>query len=186
MTDQEIISLYRQRREDAIAATEEKYGSYCYAIAYHILRNEGEAKECVNDGYLALWQAIPPGCPEHLKAFLGKTVRNLALNREKLSHRKKRGSGQAELLLSELEESIPAVVSVEQGAEDRVIVQCLEKFLYAQPEEKRMVFLRRYWYADSLREIARAYRMSEGKVKSMLFRMREELRDTLTKEGVEL
>lgn len=186
MTDQEIISLYRQRREAAIAATEEKYGSYCYAIAYHILRNESDAKECVNDGYLALWQAIPPECPEHLKAFLGKTVRNLALNREKRSRRKKRGGGQAELLLSELEESVPAVVSVEQGAEDRVIAQCLEKFLYAQPEEKRAVFLRRYWYADSLREIARAYRMSEGKVKSMLFRMREELRDTLTKEGVEL
>ncbi len=186
MTDQEIISLYRKRGEAAIAATEEKYGSYCYAIAYHILRNESDAKECVNDGYLALWQAIPPGCPDQLKAYLGKIVRNLALNRAKLSNRKKRGGGQTELLLSELEECVPAVVSVEQGAEDRVVTQCIESFLYAQPEEKRMVFLRRYWYADSLREIARAYRMSEGKVKSMLFRMREELRDTLTKEGVEL
>lgn len=186
MTDQEIVSLYRQRREEAIAATEEKYGSYCYAIAYHILRNENDAKECVNDGYLALWQTIPPGCPDQLKAFLGRIVRNLALNRSKLSKRKKRGGGQTELLLSELEECVPAVISVEQGAEDRVIARCLEKFLYAQPEEKRRVFLRRYWYADSLREIARTNRMSEGKIKSMLFRMRKELRDYLIQEGVEL
>lgn len=186
MTDQEIVSLYQQRREAAIAATEEAYGGYCRAIAYHILRNESDARECVNDAYLALWQAIPPACPEQLKAFLGKTVRNIALNRAKLSARKKRGGGQRELLLSELEECVPAVISVEQGAEDRAVTQCLERFLYAQPEEKRLVFLRRYWYADSLREIARTYGMSQGKVKSMLFRMRKELQEYLAKEGIEL
>ena len=78
------------------------------------------------------------------------------------------------------------MISVEQGAEDRAVTQCLERFLYAQPEEKRLVFLRRYWYADSLREIARAYGMSQGKVKSMLFRMRKELQEYLAKEGIEL
>ncbi len=186
MTDQEIISLYRQRREAAIAATEEKYGDYCHAIACHILRNESDAKECVNDGYFALWQAIPPASPDQLKAYLGRIIRNLALNRWKLSQRKKRGGGQVELLLSELEECVPAVVSVEQGAEDRTAARCIESFLYAQPEEKRLVFLRRYWYADSLGEIARAYHMSQGKVKSMLFRMRKELQEHLAKEGIEL
>ncbi|MCH5352865.1 MAG: sigma-70 family RNA polymerase sigma factor [Acutalibacter sp.] len=186
MTDADIISLYQKREEDAIAETEKAYGSYCYAIAYHILRNESDAKECVNDAYMALWQAIPPAYPEQLKAFLGKTVRNIALNRAKQSTRKKRGGSQREILLSELEECIPAVTSVEQGAEDRVITECIERFLYAQPEEKRLVFLRRYWYADSLREIGKTCRMSVEKVKSMLFRMRKELREYLAKEGVEL
>ena len=186
MTDTEIIFLYQKREETAIAETEKAYGSYCYAIAYHVLRNESDAKECVNDAYMALWQAIPPAYPEQLKAFLGKTVRNIALNRAKQSTRKKRGGDQREVLLSELEECVPAVVSVEQGAEDRVITECIERFLYDQPEEKRTVFLRRYWYADSLREIAKARRMSVGKVKSMLFRMRKELQKYLAKEGVEL
>ena len=186
MTDSEIIALYQNREEKAIAETEKAYGNYCHAIAYHILRNESDAKECVNDAYMALWQAIPPAYPNQLKAFLGKTVRNIALNRAKQSTRKKRGGNQREVLLSELEECVPAVTSVEQGAEDRVITECIERFLYAQPEEKRTVFLRRYWYADSLREIGKSYRMSEGKVKSMLFRRRKELQEYLAKEGVEL
>lgn len=186
MTDSEIIVLYQKRDETAIAETEKAFGGYCHAIAYHILRNVSDAKECVNDAYMALWQAIPPACPEQLKAFLGKTVRNIALNRAKQSTRKKRGGGQRELLLSELEDCIPAVTSVEQGAEDRVITECIECFLYAQPEEKRTIFLRRYWYADSLREIAKMSRMSVGKVKSILFRMRKELQESLTEEGVEL
>ena len=186
MTDAEIISLYQNREEDAVAETEKAFGAYCYAIAYHILRNESDAKECVNDAYMALWQAIPPACPNQLKAFLGKTIRNIALNRAKQSARKKRGGDQREVLLSELEECVPAVISVEQGAEDRVITECIERFLYDQPEEKRKVFLRRYWYADSLREVAKACGMSVGKVKSMLFRMRKELQEYLAKEGVEL
>ena len=186
MTDSEIISLYQNREEDAIAETEKAYGTYCHAIAYHILRNESDAGECVNDAYMALWQAIPPAYPQHLKAFLGKTVRNIALNRAKQSTRKKRGGNQREVLLSELEECVPAVTSVEQGAEDHVITECIERFLYDQPEEKRVVFLRRYWYADSLKEIGKARRMSTGKVKSMLYRMRKELQEYLVKEGVEL
>ena len=186
MTDSEIIALYQKREDAAIAETEKAFGGYCHAIAYHILRNESDAKECVNDAYLALWQAIPPADPEHLKAFLGKTVRNIAINRAKQSTRKKRGGDQREILLSELEDCIPAVTSVEQGAEDRAITECIERFLYAQPEEKRTVFLRRYWYADSVREIAKSGRMSGGKVKSMLFRRRKELQAYLTEEGVEL
>ncbi len=182
MEDHEIIGLYWERSEEAISATAEKYGGYCQAIAYNILRSDSDAEECVNDAYFGAWNAIPPGRPENLAAFLGKITRNAALNRWKQAKAKKRGSGQAELALSELEDCVPAVVSVEQSVEDSVLTAVLDKFLCAQTQPKRNIFIRRYWYLSPIRDIAKEYGMSQSKVKSMLFRIRKELKATLEKE----
>ncbi len=182
MEDREIIGLYWERSEEAISATAEKYGGYCRAVACNILRNDADAEECVNDAYLGAWNAIPPGRPDNLAAFLGKLTRNSALNRWKQQKAKKRGAGQAELALSELEECVPAVVSVEQSVEDGVLTAALNRFLYAQTQPKRNIFTRRYWYLSPIRDIAKEYGMSQSKVKSMLFRMRKELKATLEKE----
>ncbi len=186
MDDQEIIGLYWSRSEQALSATEEKYGGYCYAIAYRILENQEDAEECVNDAYLNAWNAIPPHRPQSLPAFLGKIARNAALNRYKRDTARKRGQGQVELALSELEECVPAVVSIEQGAEDREVTESLEKFLRAQPAQKRKLFLRRYWYLSSIRELTEEFGMSEAKVKSLLFRMRKDWKRCLEKEGIVL
>ena len=114
MNDQEIIALYWAKQERAISATAEKYGSYCHTIAYNILYDHFEAEECVNDTYLGAWNSIPPQRPNRLAAFLGKITRNLALNRYKRNHAAKRGRGQVEIALSELENCIPDVKGVEQ------------------------------------------------------------------------
>lgn len=184
MEDREIIGLYWERSEEAVSATAEKYGGYCRAIAYNILRSDADAEECVNDTYLGAWNAIPPGKPENLAAFLGKITRNTALNRRRQAKTKKRGGGQVELALSELEECVPAVISVEQSMEDSALTAILDRFLYAQEQPKRNIFIRRYWYLSPIRDIAREYGMSQSKVKSMLFRMRKELKATLEKEDI--
>lgn len=186
MSDEEIIELFWQRSEDAIAAATERLGSTLQAIARNILGNDCDAGECVNDAYYQAWKAIPPNRPQSLSAYLSRITRNIALNRYGRAKAQKRGGGQVELALSELEDCIPTIVSLEQGAEEGEAAACIEAFLRAQPKEKRQVFVRRYWYLSPLREIARDYGISESKVKSMLFRMRKELKACLDKEGIEL
>ncbi|AVM69419.1 RNA polymerase subunit sigma-70 [Lachnospiraceae bacterium oral taxon 500] len=186
MNDQEIIDLYWTREESAITATAEKYGSYCHAIAYRILYNNQDAEECTNDTYLGAWNSMPPRRPNRLSTYLGKITRNLALNRYKRYTAEKRGGGQVESVLSELEDCIPAAGSVEQAAEEEVLVSVINRFLQAQPSEKRNIFIRRYWHLWAVRNIADAYGMSESKVTSMLFRMRGELRRCLEQEDIVL
>lgn len=184
MEDSKIIDLYWQRSENAISATAEKYGSYCYTIANNILHNDQDVEECVNDTYLGAWNAMPPNKPNCLSTFLGKITRNLSLNRYKLYNTAKRGAGQTELVLSELEDCIPAQSDVEQAVEDRIIVKSLNDFLYSLPGQKRNIFVRRYWLLSPIRDIADACCMSEAKVTSMLFRMRKELKSHLEKEDI--
>lgn len=186
MEDHEIISLYWERSEEAVSVTAEKYGGYCRAIARNILRNDADAEECVNDAYFSAWNAIPPGRPDNLPAFLGKLTRNAALNRWKQSNAKKRGAGQTALVLSELEDCVPAVTSVEQGVEDGILTKAIENFLYAQTQPKRNIFIRRYWYLTPIRDLAKEYGMNQSKVKSLLFRMRKELKAILEKEDFQL
>ena len=182
MKDEEMVGLYWMRSEDAVAATAEKYGNYCYSIAFSILHNAEDAEECVNDAYLAAWNSIPPHRPERVAAFLGKITRNVSLNRWKQYNAQKRGEGQTELALSELEECIPAKTGIEQAVEDELLTWSIEKFLYSQPRLKRNLFIRRYWYISSIQELADEYGMSESKVKSLLFRMRKKLKHHLAKE----
>ena len=184
MKDEELVGLYWMRSEDAVAATAEKYGNYCYSIAFSILHNAEDAEECVNDAYLAAWNSIPPHRPERVAAFLGKITRNVSLNRWKQYNAQKRGEGQTELALSELEECIPAKTGIEQAVEDELLTWSIEKFLYSQPRLKRNLFIRRYWYISSIQELADEYGMSESKVKSLLFRMRKKLKHHLAKEDI--
>lgn len=144
MEDIQIIDLYWERSEGAIAATLEKYGRYCRSIAYNILHSKEDAEECVNDVCLRVWNAMPPERPECLSVYLGKITRNLALNRAKYYSAEKRGMGQCEVALSELEECVPTTVGIEQQFDEMVLVKAIENFLYMQPLERRNIFIRRY------------------------------------------
>ena len=186
MRDHEILELYWARNESAIAATTEKYGSYCHTIAYNILRNKEDAEECANDTYLGAWNSIPPQRPNRLSIYLGKITRNLALNRYKRYTAEKRGHGQVVLALSELEACVPSETTVEQTIEENELAAAIDRFLYAKPKLNRNIFVRRYYHLYVIRDIADAYGMSESKVTSLLFRMRNELRQFLEKEGIML
>lgn len=184
MDDNEIIKLYQSRSEQAISETSGKYGKYCHYIAYNILRNQEDASECVNDAYLNTWNAIPPACPTNLQTFLGKITRNLAINKLEKAKAKKRGAGQSILLLDELSECIPDNNSQAQITDSLVIKDVLNSFLANLPKETRQIFIRRYWYLSSIKEIAKDYGLSESKVTVTLFRTREKLKTVLEKEGI--
>lgn len=184
MEDKQIIDLFWQRSESAITAAAEKYGPYCQKIAENILESKEDAEECVNDTWLLAWKNIPPDKPAKLAAYLGKITRNLSLNCVKYHAAQKRGSGRTELVLSELEDCIPAPNSVENEMDDRFLKEAIERYLRALPAEKRHIFIRRYWYMMSVKEIAKACGMSQSKIASLLFRMRKELKAHLEKEGI--
>lgn len=185
MTDQEIVALFWARSETAIEETGKSYGRYCHAIAAGILRDDGEAQEIVNDAYLKAWNSIPPEKPEPFKGFLGRIVRQLSLNRLEYREAQKRGDGQRAVALEELEECL---AEREEGDPlDRIALRdALSAFLRSQPDLARRVFIRRYWYMDPVAEIARAFAISESRVKSLLMRQREKLRKYLSGEGIEV
>lgn len=184
MNDQDIIDLYWQREEQAIRVTGEKYGAYCHRISYNILNDHSDAEECVNDTWMKAWNTMPPQRPGRLAAFLGRIVRNLSLDRYRQRHTQKRGGGQMELALSELEECIPDDRGMDRILEGKLFNRLLDGFLAAQPEQRRSIFIRRYWYLSPIREIAENYGMSQSKVTSMLYRMRLELKEILEKEEI--
>jgi len=182
MEDKDIIGLFNSRSETAIEATQSKYGAYCNTIAYNILSDPQDAEECVSDAMLRTWNAIPPAQPSCLRSFIGRITRNLALDRYDSRSAEKRGGGQLALALEELAESLPA-------PEDRApseITAVLNVFLAGLPRDERVIFVRRYWYLDPVRDIAQKLGFSESKVKTSLFRARGQLRQLLTKEGIEI
>lgn len=184
MEDKQIISLYWERSENAISATADKYGRYCHTIAFNILHDYENSEECVNDTYFNAWNTIPPQRPGKLRAFLGKITRNLALNRWGQYHAEKRGGGQVPLVLEELRECVPA--SGEQVADELALVEILNQFMGTISAERRKIFMRRYWYMDTIKEIAESYSMGESAVKMALLRSRNELKQLLEKEGFDL
>lgn len=186
MEDRQIIALYNERSEAALSETAAKYGKYCHTIAYNILYNEEDSEECVNDTWLRAWEVIPPQYPNRLSAFLGKITRNLALNRYKQNVAKKRGGGQVMFALEELAECVPGTDNAEAAAEEALLIETLNRFLADLPAEKRKLFLRRYWYLCSVKEIAEDFGMSESNVKMTLLRIREQLKSALEKEGITL
>ena len=186
MKDNDIIELYWCRDEKAITATADTYGNYCYSIAYNVLYNNEDAEECVNDTWMNAWNSIPPQRPSRLAIYLGKITRNLALNRYEMKTAQKRGSGQVEIALSELEGCVPSHTEIEQIMGEMTLVNAIETFLKAQPRTERNIFIGRYWYLHSIRKLALAYSMSESKVASLLFRMRNKLKLHLEKEGIYL
>lgn len=183
MDDDSIVQLFFARSEKAISETVAKYGGYCFSIANHILENREDSEESVNDTYLAAWNNIPPRHPSVLATFLGKITRYISLDRWKKRRAGKRGGGQVPIALEELEECV-AGGDTERTFESRELTRCLNRFMEALPGQERSIFVCRYWYLDSIQEIAQRFGFSESKVKSMLHRTRGKLRAVLEKEGL--
>ena len=184
MKDTEIIELYFRRDEHAIEETQKSYGRYCYSIAYHILHVNEDSEECVNDTWMRTWNAIPPTRPAKLSLFLGTITRNLSLDRWKQKNALKRGSGEVEIALEELEECIPDANCTERIIEGKELAQSLNSFLGTLKERERNVFLRRYYYAEEYSEIADRYDLNLNTVKTTLFRVRGKLKEFLEREGI--
>lgn len=181
MEDSKIISLLWQRAETAITALAEAFGKRLQATAMNILGSFRDAEECVNDTYLAVWNAVPPKKPDPLAAFVYKTGRNLALKRLRSNTALKRGGGY-DLSLEELEGCIPGP-ALEEAVEARALGQAIDSFLSTVSRESRNIFLRRYWFGDSVGDIARCLGMKENTVSVRLSRLRVQLKDYLTKKG---
>lgn len=184
MEDREIIELYFARDEQAIAQTEVKYGRICMSIAGNILHSREDSEECVNDTYLTAWNLIPPELPRRFPAYLAKIVRNLALKFLERSQAQKR-SPELTMSFEELSYIFPDE-KVAAQMEDQQLGWIISDFLRTEKEEARRVFLRKYWFFDSVSEIAQRYGYSENKVKSMLLRTRNRLREYLRKEGFDV
>lgn len=186
MEDDEIIRLYWDRNDQAIHATAEKYGAYCKSIARNILNNEEDAEECVNDTYLNAWNAMPEHWPKQLASFLGKITRNLSFNKYKRNHAEKRGGGELALALDELGDCVSGSNDVERIIDRKELVKTINLFVSSLSTEKRNIFARRYWYVDSVSEIAKDYGMLPGSVSKTLERTRKQLKAYLTERGFAL
>ena len=184
MNDEELIALYNKRSEQAIEETSKKYGGLCRSVAYGILRSEEDAEECVNDAYLAVWRAIPPEHPSSFSAFISKITRNAALNRLRERRAERRGGEQYDILLGELSECLPAGGG--DMTDDIALSQAMNRFLSSLDPTARMVFMRRYWYMKSSKEIAREFRLTDANVRIILHRARKKLKKCLSLEGIEL
>ena len=185
MEDAAIINLYHLRSERAIAETADKYGAYCAVIAGNILTQPEDREECLNDTWLAAWNDIPPSRPDSLKAYLGRLTRNLAITRWRWAHAEKRYSG-PELLLSELEDCVPASGGVEEAVEQKELGGLISRWLDGLGTEDRRLFVRRYWYGVRVKDLAGEAGVRENKIAQRLFRLRKELRRCLEQEGVVL
>lgn len=184
MNDHEIIELYFSRDEEAIKQTDLKYGRLCRQISYNILNNQEDAEECVHDAYIGVWNAIPPTRPNHLLSFICKITRNQSLKRLESMTRQKRSQGIL-VSLDELAEILPDE-SVADGANDEEISKLISDFLRSEKEDVRNVFIRKYFFFDSIGEIAKRYDFTESKVKNMLYRTRMKLKDFLIRQGIAL
>ena len=182
MDDSEILDLYFARSEQAIVQTDQKYGFYCYSIAKRILSDPLDAEESVNDTYAEVWKSIPPRRPKYFFAFLASICRHLSLNRVDWKQAAKRRA-QVVPLTEEMENCIPDTVH-ERQMEAKELGRLLDLFLEGLPKDSRLIFLRRYWYVDSVPEIAARYGMTESKVKMQLSRTKEKLRLFLQQEGI--
>lgn len=185
MEDERIIALYWARDEDAIAETAAKYGRLLFRIADNLLASREDSEECVNDTYLGLWNAIPEERPSPFSVFASRIARNLALKKYAYLSAEKRNP-EAVCSFEELGDCVCGRESVENEAENRRVEGLIDAFLRQTEEEKRNIFLRRYWYFDSVDAICRRTGYSRSKIKSMLFHTRRRLRDYLESEGVTL
>ena len=186
MGDQQIIQLFFQRCEEAITQTQKKYGALCRSVAQRLLTDPRDTEECVSDTYLRAWNAIPPERPRSLRAYLARITRNLALDRYNYNTAAQRSTA-----LTDAFEELEPWIATGQGNPDTELDaselrRVLNGFLRRQSAEARVFFLRRYWYGESIREIAEECCVSEAKVKTSLFRTRERLRTELEQERITL
>lgn len=183
MDDSAIVDLYLRRDEAAVSRTSEKYGRRLKSLALGITGDSGASEECENDTYMEAWSAIPPHEPrDYLYAFLARITRHIAINLCRSRSRLKRAAVICELS-AELEECIPAPDDTQCRLDDLALSEALNSFLGSLGAEKRSIFIRRYWYSDSVSDIAKRFSVSESKVKATLFRCRGQLRRYLEKEG---
>lgn len=184
MDDKEIIELYWARSEAAIDETSSKYGRYLHTVAMNILAVQEDAEESVNDTYHDAWNSMPPCRPAVLQAFLGRITRRLSIDRWRARHAAKRGGGEAALVLDELEECVSGTQDVAGEVEARELSRLVNDFLAGISDTERGVFLCRYWYMDPIDSIAGQFGFSRSKVTSMLYRLRNRLREKLEREGL--
>ncbi len=182
MEDQKIIEMYLNREETAIEKTAEKYGTYCFSIADNILHNREDSEECVNDTWMKTWNCIPPTMPTYLKVFLGKITRNLSFDKYRAFHSEKRGGSEMSLVLDELDEVIAGSDSVESTYERKELIQAINSYLHTLSERDCNVFIRRYFFAEEVKTIAKRYELTASNVLMILSRTRKKLQKHLKEE----
>lgn len=183
MHDKDIVELYWNRDELAISFTEKKYGKYLFKISNNILSDIEDSVECVNDTYLKAWNSMPTNKPDILSLYLGKITRFLSIDRLRKRKSAKRSSSQYDLSLSELDECISSGNVTEESVDKKLLGEAISKYLLNVSEDARNSFIHRYYYMDSIKDIASYFFMSEAKVKTLLFRTRQGLKEYLRKEG---
>ena len=186
MDDQEIIARFFARDEEGLTAARARYEPYCAAVARSLLNDPRDQEECLSDTWLRAWNAIPPQRPRSLGAFLAKITRNLAINRLRDGNAQRRGGGQVPLALEELRECVSPEGSPEGELDRQAAEEALNRFLDGLPPLQREIFLRRYWYLDSIEDIARRAGWSKSRVTTTLHRLRVRLRAHLIQEGIDV
>ena len=186
MKDDQIVNLYWDRNEDAILQTQMKYGAYLSKVAYNILADFEDSKECVNDTYLAAWNSMPTNRPNNLATYLGKITRQISIDVFRKKHREKRYASEYAISLDELGDSFTDGVTPEQELDVKLLDEAINRFVCALPNLNQRAFVGRYYFFDSLKDIASYCGMTEGKVKVLLFRTRQKLKLYLKKEGFEV
>lgn len=185
MDDSKIIELYYAREEQAITETDIKYGPFCRTIALNILSVQEDAEECVNDTWHAAWNRMPPDLPQSLKAFLGRITRNLSISRFRASRAQKRYDGM-EILLSELDDCVPDTRGVEEVVDEHTLANLISRWLNNLPTDDSTLFVRRYWYGDAVKDLARTWDCTPNKMAQRMLMLRRDLKAFLEKEGVNL
>lgn len=186
MDDEKIIELYFARSEDAITETDRKYGECCRNTAYGILGSREDSEECTNDTYMKVWNVIPPQRPAKLGSFVMRIVRNLAIDIYKKRNAVKNRNGYNTVSFDEISEFLPVSENVESIADRNAVLKAVESFLQTLPRDKRIMFVRRYFYCSKYGDIAKELHTTEGNVTVTLRRIREKLRSYLEKEGIEI
>lgn len=186
MEDKRIVELFWQRSEAAISEVDKKYRRYCHSLANTILDSNEDSEECVNDTFMRTWNIIPPKRPDRLGAFLAKIVRNLAFDRYRERNAQKRARGNIGYILDELQGCIPSCDSSVDISDDILLRDALDSFLRLLAEDNMQIFMHRYWYSGTVRQIAEKHGMSENNVKVRLHRMRDQLKSHLEKEGIKV
>ena len=184
MEDTAIVDLYWKRSDRAISETDRKYGRYCHSIAFNFVRNNEDAEECVNDTWFRAWNLMPDKRPSVLSTFLGGITRNLAISVYRRETSQKRGGSEMPVALDEMSECVPSDADLEQDYEIKEFEEAIGMFVSALPEIEQKVFVARYWYLAPISEIAERMHFTQGKTKSMLFRIRNKLRVYLREEGL--
>lgn len=183
MDDREIIKLFFERSEQAITELSNKYGTVCSKIAFNILNSKQDAEECVNDAYLGVWNTVPPQDPSPLLSYVCRIVRNLSIKKYRANTADKRNSIY-DVALDELENCFPSSVSADDEFNASETARIINEFLESLDKENRIIFVRRYWYSDSITDIAKQFGRNEHNISVRLSRIREKLRKHLIKEGI--